>query len=212
MGKFLQMLEQWVGGGPGGTKRVQTFRWLLLVGLIGVSIMILNSFINVKDVDSIIEEGDASPQQNNQEAFLNNVKEKTEFQVYEEKYEASLKEILEKMVGVGGVEVLVNIENTEEIVVYRDNQDTQHKTDERDRNGANRQITDISRSGKIVLYEVSGNETPIILKTIKPKIRGVVIVANGAENLMVHKMILDAVRKGLDVPPHRISIAPRKQN
>lgn len=210
MGEFLKKLEQWVGGGPGGTKRIHTFRWLLLIGLIGVFIMILNSFIHVKEVDSL-GEGTTSPPKNEQEAFVGSVKDKSPFQEYEEKYETRIKEILEKMVGVGGVEVLVNIEATEEIVVYRNTRDSQQKTDEKDKNGAARQITEVSRNGEIVLYEVSGNESPIILKTIKPKIRGVVIVANGAENITVKNMILEAVRKGLDVPPHRISIAPRKQ-
>lgn len=210
MSKWLQTLEKWVGGGPGGKKRVTTFRWLLLVGLAGVLIMILNSFLQVTDVDSI---GDnrASPLQTEQEVFMNEAKDRSPFQDIEEKYEMRLKEILEKMVGIGEVEVLVTIQSTEEIVVYRNTRETQQKTDEQDRNNGSRQVTDISRAGEIVLHEVSGDETPIILKTIKPKIRGVVIVANGAENLTVQTMILDVVRKGLDVPPHRISIAPRKQ-
>ncbi len=211
MSRFLQMIEKWVGGGPGGTKRINTFRWLLLLGLIGVFIMILNSFVQVKDLDSI-GDNQTSPPLTDQEAFLSNTNEKSIFEGYEEMYEMRIKEILEKMVGVGSVEVLVNIEATEEIVVYRNQRDTQKKTDEQDRNGASRQITEVSRNGEIVLYEVSGNDTPIILKTIKPKIRGIIIVANGAENITVKEMMTDAIRKGLDVPPHRISIVPRKQS
>jgi stage III sporulation protein AG len=210
LGKFLQKIEQWVGGGPGGTKRINTFRWLLLIGLVGISFMILNSFLHVEQVGSL-EENKASPPQNNQEVFMNEDKEQSPFGAYEEKYETRIKEILEKMVGVGGVEVMVNIESTEEIIVYKNHRDTQSKTNEKDRNGAVRQITEVSRNGEIVLHEVSGNQSPIILKTIKPQIRGVVIVANGAENITVKTMILEAVRKGLAVPPHRISIAPRKQ-
>lgn len=210
MSKFLQMIEKWVGGGPSGTKRINTFRWLLLLGLIGVFIMILNSFVQVKNLDSM-EDSHTSPPLT-EEAFMSSTKEKSVFESYEEMYEMRIKEILEKMVGVGGVEVLVNIETTEEIVVYKNQRDTQKKTDEQDRNGASRQITEVSRNGEIVLYEMSGNDTPIILKTIKPKIRGIIIVANGAENVTVKEMMSDAIRKGMDVPPHRISIVPRKQS
>lgn len=211
MGKLLQKLEQWLGGGPGGAKRLTTFRWLLLIGLVGAFMMIMNSFLNVKDVESIGDDR-FSPYNNEQEVFMGSEREKSPFQDYEEKYENRIKEIIEKMVGVGNVDVLVNIESTEEITVYRNMRETQQTTDEKDRNGASRQINEVSRSGEIVMYRSAGNDSPIILKTIKPQIRGIVIVANGAENEVVRNMILDAVRKGLDVAPHRISISPRKQN
>lgn len=210
MGKWLQKLEQWIGGGPGGAKRVTTFRWLILIGLLGAFIMIMNSFLNVErmepEADRII-----TPYSDEQEVFMNQVKDKTPFQEYEEQYETRIKDILEKMIGVGKVDVLVNIESTEEITVYRNMREMQQTTDEKDRNGASRQVNELSRSGEIVMYKTGGNDAPIIIKTIKPQIRGIVIVANGAENEVVKQMIMDAVRKGLDVAPHRISILPRKQ-
>lgn len=210
MGKWLEKIENWVGGGSGGTKRVQTFRWLIVVGLVGVAVMILNSFISVKEVDPL-GEGRASPEPASQEAFIGKEKQETLFQDYEAMYENRLKDILEKIVGVGEVEVMVTLESTEEIVVERNVRESQQVTNEKDQNGANRHITDITRDGQVVLPEVSGDQAPIVVKTIKPKIRGVVIVAKGAENLTVKKLITDAVRRGLEVPPHRIAIAPRKQ-
>jgi stage III sporulation protein AG len=51
----------------------------------------------------------------------------------------------------------------------------------------------------------------LVVKTVKPKIRGVVVVAKGAENATVKKLISDAVERGLEVPAHRISVVPRKQ-
>ncbi|MNG41571.1 hypothetical protein D3C84_1308380 [compost metagenome] len=62
-----------------------------------------------------------------------------------------------------------------------------------------------------MLYEVSGDQTPIITKKIKPRISGILIVAKGSENPVVKRLILDAVEKGINVPINRISIAPRKQ-
>lgn len=210
MGRWLQWIEDKLGGGPGGTKRVQSLRWLLLIGLFGMMLMILNSFIQVRQVDPT-EQSRASPEPL-EDVFAGSTKEPSPFESYEQAYEESLKQILEHIVGVGQVDVLVTLESTEEIVVYRDTQDTQKVTEERDTNGATRHITDVSRSGKLVLYEVSGDPQPIVLKQIKPKIRGVVVVAGGAENLTVSKLIKDTVSMGLDVPAHRIFVAPRKQN
>ncbi|MDP5275668.1 stage III sporulation protein AG [Chengkuizengella axinellae] len=208
MGKLLGFIEKWVGGGKGGEKRIQTFRWLLIIGLVGVMLMILNSFINVDTIGEDSQSDRASPEITS-EPVMGGDKQNSPFAEYEEHYEMELKEILEKIVGVGNVDVMVTIDSTEEMVVVENRRDSQQTTTEKDTNGATRNITDVSRSGEVVL---SGNETPIIEKKINPPIRGVLVVAQGAENLTVKEMILDSVRKGLEVPAHRIQVVPRKQN
>nr|WP_310943820.1 stage III sporulation protein AG [Paenibacillus doosanensis] len=211
LGSFMKWMEKWLGGGPNGTKRVKTFRWLLLMGLAGAAFMILNTYITVKDVDPI-NEGRASPQPQSQPAFASgSSKERTAFREYEDAYESQLKEILSKIVGVGDVEVLITIDSTEEVAVERNTKESQQVTDEKDQHGATRHVTDVTRSGEVVLYEVSNGKQPLVLKYIKPKIRGVLVVARGAENLTVKKMITEAVERGLDVPANKISILPRKQ-
>ena len=126
---------------------------------------------------------------------------------YEIEYslERKTKEILEKIVGVGAVDVMVSVDSTEEVVVQRNMKDTQELTDETDKDGGKRHVTQYTRDGQIVTYESSGNEQPIITKKIKPKVRGVLVVAKGAENKTVKGLIVDAVEKGLNVPAFRIS-------
>lgn len=213
MAKWLSWLEKGIGGGPGGSKRVQTFRWLMLVGLAGVAVMILNSFVSVEQVEPGGDRASPLPADNqSREVFGNQEDQTAQFRTYELSYENQLKEIVQNIAGVGGVDVMVTIESTEEIVIYRDEDRMQKSTEERDRENGTRHITEMSETGRIVLHEVSGQEQPIVIKTIKPKIRGVVIVAAGAENVQVKQLILDTVSKGLDVPVHRISVVPRKRN
>jgi stage III sporulation protein AG len=212
LAKWLQWLEQKVGGGPGGPKRVGTFRWLMLLGLLGVALMILNSFLNIKTVEQPQEDPGGAPAPPAQQAFAGKAgNERSGFRDYEDAYSGAIKDILQKVVGIGDVEVLVTIESTEETIVHSNTKETQQITNEKDQNGSTRHITEISRSGEVVLYEASGGQTPIVLKKIKPRIRGVVVVAKGAENLTVKQMIAEAVGRGLDVPAHRISVLPRKQ-
>lgn len=211
MAKWLQWLESKLGGGPGGAKRVRTFRWLILLGLLGVSFMLLNSFVNIKPLDEKPISG-GTPDPASMQAFAGkSANERGGFQDYEETYQAAMRDILQKVVGVGDVEVLVTIDSTEETVVHSNAKDAQQITNEKDQNGSTRHITEITRSGEVVLYTASGGQTPIVLKKIKPRIRGVVVVAKGAENLTVKQMIVEAVSRGLDVPAHRISVLPRKQ-
>ncbi|WP_127585984.1 stage III sporulation protein AG [Paenibacillus koleovorans] len=211
MGKWMQWMERMVGGGQNGAKRINSFRWLLLIGLVGVGLMVMNSFLNVKQLDTD-PNSRASPDPNSTPVTsVKDTKDQSGFSGYEQSYEAAIRDILQTVVGVGDSDVLVTIESTEETVVQTNPKDSQRVTTEKDQNGAQRNITEVTRSGEVVLYDISGSQNPIIVKQIKPKVRGVVVVAKGAENATVKSMIVEAVSRGLDVPPHRISVLPRKQ-
>ncbi|MBN2984447.1 MULTISPECIES: stage III sporulation protein AG [Cohnella] len=215
MAKWLQQLETFIGGGPGGPRRVKAFRWLVLIGLIGAALILVANLLNVKTIDPSGDKDYAplgdndSPEQQTMTAGAARVDDP--FVEIETTLETRLKEMLENMVGVGTADVMVTVESTEETVVQQNERDTSTITEESDRNGAKRHITDVTRDGQVVLYEVSGSQTPIVVKKIKPRVRGVLIVAKGGENATVHKLIAEAVSRGLDVPIHRISVVPRKQ-
>jgi stage III sporulation protein AG len=211
MAKWIKQMEQWIGGGPGGDKRVRTFRYLILIGLIGTAIMIFTSFLSVKQVDPYAQGRDSPAPTEDQQVFMDKAADSSPFSNYEQEYETQLQDILQSIVGVDHVDVMITIESTEEKVVKQNNSDSQSVTNEKDERGATRHITDISRSGEVVIYEVSDQQTPLVIKVIKPKIRGVIVVASGAENVTVKKLLVEAVQKGLDVPAHRISVIPRKQ-
>lgn len=209
MAKWLDGLEAAVGGGPGGPKRIRTLRILMIVGGIGAALMLLNSFLPQKNVESPSQ--DANPPPTAEEAWNHSPSPSTPFETIEGTLESRLKDILEKIVGVGTVDVLVTVDSTEEIVLEKNKTETQSITDENDKNGGVRHITSITKEGQVVLYEVSGDQKPIITKTINPRIRGVLIVAKGAENATVRRLIISAVEKGLSVPVNRIEVIPSKQ-
>jgi stage III sporulation protein AG len=220
MAKWLEQMESFIGGGPGGPRRVKAFRWLVLVGLIGAALLLAASLLNVKTVPPSAEQDfsppqDADhPQQQQQQAFSNgDSKNEDSIAAIESELENRLKQLLETMVGVGTADVFVTVQSTEETVVQLNEKQTQQITDESDRNGAKRHITQINREGQVSLYEITGGngaQQPIVVKKLKPVVRGVIVVAKGAENATVHKMIAEAISRGLDVPMHRISVVPRK--
>ena len=207
--KWLEGLESVVGGGPGGPKRVRTLRWLLVIGGIGAMLMLMNSFLTFKNVDPSSQQPDTA-QVKDQAAFGGGSDGEDAFEAIEQPLEIRLKDILEKIVGVGSVDVLVTVDSTEETVVVRDDKESQQVTDESDKNGGKRHVTSITKDGQVVLYDTSNDQSPIIQKRIKPMIRGVLIVAKGAENQTVRRLIMDAVEKGINVPVNRISVVPKK--
>ncbi|MCA0754519.1 stage III sporulation protein AG [Paenibacillus sp. N4] len=209
MAKWLEGIESAVGGGPGGPKRVRTLRLLLIVGLIGAALMIMNSFLTYNDVEPSAQ--DPNPPPLDEDAWGPEASPNSPFAAIEQPLEQRLKDILEKIVGVGSVDVLVTIDSTEEIVVKEQVSESESVTEENDRNGGKRYITSKTREGKVVIYEVSGQQKPIITKTINPRIRGILIVAKGAENATVRRLLVSAVEKGVSVPVNRIEVVPSKQ-
>lgn len=219
MAKWLQQIESVLGKGSNGTNKVKAFRWLLLLGLIGAALVLLSTF-NAFDGTSNWLKGNDGREPPTAVGALQPADDPVEevtvaanaFEAIEKSFEVRVRDILQDVVGVGEVDVMVTIDSTEELVIQRNMKDSQQTTEEKDGNGGTRHMTQVTRDGEIVMVESSGDNTPIVTKRIKPKVRGVVVVAGGAENEVVKKIITDAVEKGLNVPSYRISVVPRKIN
>lgn len=216
MPKWWNKLEAFISSGgknENGKRKLNTFRLLILIALIGMAIMLFNSFVHVKKIDPEGEGREPPVLQNITSPELSDNDASTSpFDDIEHSLENKTKEILEKIVGVSAVDVLVTIDSTEEVIVQRNVKDSQEVTEETDAGGGKRNITQYTKDGQIMTYEVSGNQQPIVTKKVKPKVRGVLVVARGAENDTVKGLIVDAVEKGLNVPAFRISVVPRKQS
>lgn len=179
--------------------------WIILLGLLLVGFLAMNlSYPKVSDDQQVfsIDTVDSSS--------MNAIPEQGTMKDYELHYEASLKEILEQIVGVGEVVVMVNLNSTEEKVYQMNVRTGTQTTEEKDHQGGNRRIDDSTRDEAVVTISSGSLETPVISKTLKPTVRGVVVAAEGADNPKVKSMISEVVQRMLDVPAHRISIVPKK--
>lgn len=202
MKKWLNQVDEKIG--EGGKKR---FRFLLLIGLVGVLALLFGSFFQVD-----------SPVESNQTSFLQSKKESKalpsmeisdKMERYEKEYESELADILSQIVGVDDVSVVVNLDSTEEDIVQMDRRNSEQVTTETDTKGGNRSIRNETDDQKPAFYQEQGGEKPLIVKKLKPKIRGILVVARGVENLQVKAAVIEAIQRTLDVPVHRISVLPK---
>jgi stage III sporulation protein AG len=129
---------------------------------------------------------------------------------YERTYEAQLKEALDKIVGVEDVTVVVNVDATESRIFEKNTNTQTQLTDEIDREGGKRKVEDQSTEEQLVIIQDGEKEVPVVTETKKPAIRGVLVVAKGADNIQVKKWIIEAVTRSLDVPSHRVAVMPKK--
>lgn len=194
-------------GDKEGIKKNKTFNWIIIFFLIGLAIMIFSSFLDITDQVTPYETVTQIQETSN---VLEKGTDPKTMQDYEKIYENQLTEIITEMLGVGDVVVKVNLDSTEELLVESNINYSEQVTKEQDKQGGSRNISSVSKNEQVVIYRVDGNDKPLVIKTIKPKVRGVVIVAEGAENLQVKAMITEAVQRLLDVPPHKIAILPKR--
>ena len=71
-------------------------------------------------------------------------------------------------------------------------------------------MEDQSQEEQLVTVREGDEEVPVIIETKKPVIRGVLVVAGGAENMTVKNWIIESVTRVLDVPSHKVAVMPKK--
>lgn len=120
--------------------------------------------------------------------------------------EKKLKNILEKMQGVGKVEVFINYSESSEVVAMFNENSKSSLTEETDTTGGKRTIEETDTQKDIIYKEDDGQKIPITQKTIQPKIEGAIITAQGAKNDKIKANIVQAVEAATGLATHKIQV------
>lgn len=129
-------------------------------------------------------------------------------QKYEEKQRNELESILQKMEGVGEVEVMLHFKSGEVKVPAIDNNKQVGVTEENDSNGGTRVSNQETGGSKVVMKSLDGNNEPVILETYNPIITGIVVVAEGAENSKTKYDIQTAISSLYGISLDKVNVYP----
>ncbi|MDF2680750.1 MAG: spoIIIAG [Brevibacillus sp.] len=212
--------------GNGGNKKLKPLHYLIVVLGIGIAAMILTDFLRVeKDQPlGLGSGGGAPPAQSSSGGWFGSSGTEGDSTApamggspapdiiaeYENNYSTQLRDILASVVGVGEVEVMVNLESTPELIMAENRNNRSSTNQETDKDRATRNQNDQTKDSEVVIVQGGKQDQPVIIKTMKPRVRGVLVVAKGADNIQVKAWITEAVQKVLDVPAYKISILPKK--
>lgn len=127
----------------------------------------------------------------------------------EELVENRLKRILEEIKGTGTVEVMITFEMGSEIVPALNTVESKDTTEEKDSNGGTRTLSSESITTNTVVSNENGGSKPMVIKEIKPQVKGVIVVAEGAEDIQVKVQLYEAVKTVLQIPGHRVQVYPK---
>lgn len=126
--------------------------------------------------------------------------------------ERQLEEILSQIAGAGKVNVMVTYVSGKEYVPATDIKKSDNSTQEKDSGGGTRSINNSSTESKIIYKEgQGGSKEPVMIKELKPPVKGVVVVADGAAEPAVRDGIAKAVQVLVDIPIHKVQILERKK-
>ena len=191
-------------------KNIFNLAVLFLVGvLIIVTISFFKNYNNESSVNTSKSLNDDSSNSNNQQSSTSSKQSKTE--EYEKSMQEDLKNTLEKMDGVGKVEVMINFESGEESVPAVNITDSTNNTEEKDTEGGTRNTTQKNNGSTVVVTNDGSKSQPLIVKTYNPKVSGVCVVAEGAENKITELRISKAITDLFGISEDKVNVYPMKK-
>lgn len=145
------------------------------------------------------------------EDMNSNSQKDSEVLSYQEKQEKDLERILGKINGVGSVDVVINFQSSEVKVPAVDNSSQKSTTEETDSEGGTRVNSQETYGDKIVMSNSSNGSEPVILKTEKPEVLGVMVVAEGAEDSKIKYEITKAISSLYNISVDKVNVLAMKK-
>lgn len=120
---------------------------------------------------------------------------------------------LNQITGVGNVKVLIVPTTSEIKVLAEEVTTTKTRSNESPSGKESTKSTEdesVTRRPVIVSDNNRKVEEPVVRYTEKPKVGGVLVVAEGASDPRIRYLVLKAVSTVLDVPPHRVDVVAKR--
>ena len=202
MGEIKKMIEKLTGG-----KKLQKDQCLIII-LVGVLLCVIAIPVEKKDSKSDLSNiiDDTIDNHNDSEMTDND----SDYAGY---WEQKLEEALRYVEGVGKVRVLITLQNSEHKIVEKDGPEEYSSTNETDSAGGSR-ILGENRIDKSTIYtsDGQGGNVPYVVMTIEPVVEGVVVIAQGADQISVQENIIEAIQVLFNIDANKIRIVKMKNN
>jgi len=117
-------------------------------------------------------------------------------------------QILGQVEGAGQVAVSLTLEAGYERDFVRNVTKDSSTIEEKDTTGGTRTTTTLNQKTEVVFAQ--GGGTALVAKELGPRVRGVLVVAEGARDSEVKAKLLRAAMALLDLPAHRVLVLPKE--
>lgn len=131
--------------------------------------------------------------------------EEMDYSAYLEK---KLANILSKLEGVGEVNVMVTLENSVEKITATNTTKSTENIVENDGEGGTRQVQREDLTMQVVTRGSDGSL--LVVKEIKPKVLGVIVIAEGVDDPEVKEKLYEAVKTVLGITGNKVQVYSSK--
>lgn len=136
-----------------------------------------------------------------------NTETQEEGDAYTTELENRLRSVLAKVEGIGDVEVMITLKGSKEKVILKDTPYTQESMNEVDGEGGNRDSSSINKEDTTVLVNGgNGENVPYVIQELEPKVEGIVVIAEGGDNVEIKTEIMEAAQVLFNVPAHKVKV------
>ena len=203
---FKNKLKSIIGDGNDGNNKKKIENLVFLVIVLIITVVVINYIWNGnKSSNKTITNSEGrqlASSKTSQDADSNQSSSSSN----SESLERRLEDILKNIDGVGDVKVFINYsESSETVAMYNENS-KKSTTEETDKSGGVRKVEETDSQKEVIYQEQNGNKTPIVQKTIEPKIEGAIITAKGASDINVKTNIIQAVEAATGLATHKIQV------
>lgn len=126
---------------------------------------------------------------------------------YNTELEAKTEDILSRVSGAGAVKVMITMSDSGESVYAQENKKSSSQTDESASQGDMRGIASETEENTVVtVNNGDGSTSPVIIKEMTAEISGIVIVAEGGDDVIVKDALIRAAQALFDVPANKVEV------
>lgn len=165
---------------------------ILFAGILGMALILLSSFVE-KDPAAAASGGEWTSEQ------------------YQAMLEQRLLETVSSVEGVGKAKVMITLESGVEYVYAQAEKKNTDSTKDYDGTDPKRvQQKDQTEQSYILVDNGSGKREALLKTEVQPKVKGVVVVCEGAGNVVVEQRVLNVVTTSLDIPSSKVCVTKLK--
>ncbi len=196
MNQMLKKIKETISGKKfaekisGADKRV---KGIVFLGISGIVLIFLSGFFG-SDSTSAKKSETSAPFSSQQ---------------YIADLESRIHTIVNEIDGVGDAKVMVTLANTVEYVYESERKETADFATDYQDGAIEKEQAQQEYEKTVVLVDGESGKEALLKTTVEPKVKGVVVVCRGGDDVTVQKQIIDAVTTALGLSSNRVCVVKR---
>lgn len=183
-------------------KKVKNIEYFIFILAIAIIISLVGNMFQPKEKGGELETGLEVPLEKTPEVNLD----------YDQDQEARLKKVLSAINGAGSVEIMITYKSGKEVIPAMNTIQSNIETEEKDSNGGIRKVIQTDTNSQPVSMDTPDGSQPLITREFEPEIQGVIIVAQGAADLVVRLELQKAVQTVLGINADQVEVFIMDEN